>query len=56
MCRGDFEVAKSLGCTIKLLGVSFVADGTISAIVSPHLVSLTNPVGQVNGATNVVQV
>ncbi len=53
----DFEIAKALDCTIKLLGVSEITpDGTLQAFVSPTLVPLTNAVGNVNGATNVVQV
>lgn len=44
-------------CTIKLLGVSeLTPEGTLQAFVSPTLVPLSNAVGNVNGATNVVQV
>jgi len=63
-CRGiteltkiDFEYAKTLGGTIKLLGVAEKNEsGDISAFVSPCYVSNDDPLSSVNGATNAVEV
>ncbi len=50
-------IAKAIGCTIKLLGIAETLSGNkLQAFVSPTLVPLTNPIGSVNGALNVVQV
>ena len=63
-CRGiteltkiDFEYAKMLGGTIKLLGVAGKNDdGMISAFVSPCYVTNDDPLSSVNGATNAIEV
>ncbi|BBZ76961.1 homoserine dehydrogenase [Mycolicibacterium anyangense] len=57
----DFEAAKALGCTIKLLSICeriTTADGQqrVSARVYPALVPLTHPLATVNGAFNAVVV
>jgi len=63
-CRGiteltkiDFEYAKTLGGTIKLLGVAEKnGAGHVSAYVSPCYVTNTDPLASVNGATNAIEV
>ena len=63
-CRGiteltkiDFEYAKTLGGTIKLLGVAERNDaGDVSAFVSPCYVSNDDPLSSVSGATNAIEV
>jgi len=63
-CRGiteltkvDFEYAKMLGGTIKLLGVAErVAEDKIAAFVSPCYVTADDPLFAVTGATNAVEV
>jgi len=63
-CRGiteltkiDFEYAKTLGGTIKLLGVAQKdGAGQVSAYVSPCYVTDTDPLSAVNGATNAIEV
>jgi homoserine dehydrogenase len=63
-CRGitdltklDFEYAKMMGGTIKLLGVSKKVDeGRVAAFVSPCYVSDDDSLSSVNGATNAVEV
>jgi homoserine dehydrogenase len=63
-CRGiteltkmDFEYAKMLGGTIKLLGVAGKnEDGMVSAYVSPCYVTNDDPLSSVNGATNAIEV
>ena len=63
-CRGiteltkiDFEYAKTLGGTIKLLGVAEMSSaGHVSAYVSPCYVTDTDPLSSVNGATNAIEV
>lgn len=63
-CRGiteltkiDFEYAKMLGGTIKLLGVAEKNDaGEVSAFVSPCYVTNDDPLSSVNGATNAIEV
>jgi homoserine dehydrogenase len=57
----DFEAAKALGCTIKLLSICeriTTPDGQqrVSARVYPALVPLTHPLATVNGAFNAVVV
>ena len=57
----DFESARSLGCTIKLLAIcERVTDDDgqqrVSARVYPALVPLTHPLAAVNGAFNAVVV
>lgn len=57
----DFESARSLGCTIKLLAIcERVTDDDgqqrVSARVYPALVPLTHPLASVNGAFNAVVV
>lgn len=63
-CRGitdltklDFEYAKMMGGTIKLLGVSQkVDDNSVAAFVSPCYVTGDDSLASVNGATNAVEV
>ncbi|KAL9190212.1 hypothetical protein ACHAXT_007423 [Thalassiosira profunda] len=63
-CRGiteltkiDFEYAKTLGGTIKLLGVAEKTDGGhVSAYVSPCYVTNDDPLASVSGATNAIEV
>jgi len=63
-CRGiteltkiDFEYAKTLGGTIKLLGVAEKnAAGHVSAYVSPCYVTNADPLAAVTGATNAIEV
>eukprot|EP00585_Thalassiosira_rotula_P005917 CAMPEP_0196133336 /NCGR_PEP_ID=MMETSP0910-20130528/2600_1 /TAXON_ID=49265 /ORGANISM="Thalassiosira rotula, Strain GSO102" /LENGTH=471 /DNA_ID=CAMNT_0041393051 /DNA_START=164 /DNA_END=1579 /DNA_ORIENTATION=+ len=63
-CRGiteltkiDFGYAKTLGGTIKLLGVAEKSDsGEVSAFVSPCYVTNDDPLSSVNGATNAIEV
>ena len=56
----DFEAARALGCTIKLLAICerITTDGQerVSARVYPALVPLTHPLATVNGAFNAVVV
>lgn len=55
----DFEYAKILRCTIKLLGtaMSTPADGVskLSVFVSPAMVPLTSPLASAKGAGNMVR-
>jgi homoserine dehydrogenase len=63
-CRGitdltklDFEYAKMMGGTIKLLGVSQkVGEDRVAAFVSPCYVTGDDSLASVNGATNAVEV
>ena len=63
-CRGiteltklDFEYARMMGGTIKLLGVSRKVDkGRVAAFVSPCYVTMDDSLFNVNGATNAVEV
>lgn len=58
----DFEYAKLLGCTVKLLGVAARApkfgehDGPLAVYVSPHLVPLQHALAGARGAGNAVVV
>ena len=58
----DFEYAKLLGCTIKLLGVAARTpkfsehDGPLAVYVSPHLVPLTHALAGPRAAGNAVVV
>lgn len=57
----DFDAARALGCTIKLLAICeriTTADGTqrVSARVYPALVPLSHPLATVSGAFNAVVV
>lgn len=63
-CRGipeltktDFEYAKMLGGTIKLLGVTKrVSDNQVTAFVSPCYVTADDSLSTVNDATNAVEI
>jgi len=63
-CRGiteltkiDFDYAKTLGGTIKLLGVAEKNErGEVAAFVAPCYVTSDDPLASVNGATNAVEV
>lgn len=63
-CRGitdltklDFEYAKMMGGTIKLIGVAkSVSDGKVAAFVSPCYVTGDDTLASVNGATNAIEV
>lgn len=48
----DFEIAKSLGYTIKLIGHAEQIDGKIYASVSPRLVPLSNPLAHISDVYN----
>lgn len=48
----DFEVAKALGYTIKLIGHSELIDGKIYADVSPRFIPLTNPLAHISDVYN----
>merc|ERR1719506_75538 len=51
----DFAYAKELGCTIKILGVTYRKEsGAVTAYVSPTLVKADSPIGVTAGATNLV--
>ena len=57
----DFQTARALGCTIKLLSIcerltNDEGQERISARVYPALVPLTHPLASVNGAFNAVVV
>jgi len=53
----DFEYAKMMGGTIKLLGVSKkVSEGKVAAFVNPCYVPGDDSLASVNGATNAVEV
>lgn len=52
----DFDYAKYLKANIKLLAIAEKKHGKISPYVSPVLVPYKNPVSQINGATNVVEI
>jgi homoserine dehydrogenase len=63
-CRGitdltklDFQYAKMMGGTIKLVGVAKrVSDSKLAAFVSPCYVTGIDPLANVNGATNAIEV
>jgi len=63
-CRGiqdllavDYDYAKRLGGTIKLLAVSNrAADGTVSGYVSPCYIASNDSLSSVNDATNAVEI
>jgi homoserine dehydrogenase len=63
-CRGitdlstlDFQYAKMMGGTIKLIGVAKKVDEhRVAAYVSPCYVTSLDPLSSVNGATNAVEV
>ena len=63
-CRGiteltkvDFEYAKMLGGTIKLVGVAKRLDGgKLAAFVSPTYIANEDTLASVNGATNAIEV
>ena len=48
----DFEVAKGLGYTIKLIGHAEQVDGKIYASVSPRFVPLSNPLAHISDVYN----
>ena len=53
----DFEYARSLGSTIKLLGVAKLdGSGALCAYVSPCLVPRSSTLASINGATNAIEV
>lgn len=52
----DFEYAKKLGMTIKLIGVCKDDNGSILAMVSPRMISNTNPLYAVKDVYNAVLV
>jgi homoserine dehydrogenase len=64
-CRGitdlaklDFQYAKMMGGTIKLIGVAKIVEkqDNVAAFVSPCYVTASDPLSSVNGATNAVEV
>ncbi len=48
----DFEIAKSLGYTIKLIGHSEIIDEKIYASVAPRFVPLSNPLAHISDVYN----
>lgn len=52
----DMKYAKALGCTIKLLAMSYLKDGRVYAMVSPRLLSGVHPLSGVNEVMNGVYV
>eukprot|EP01038_Epipyxis_sp_PR26KG_P006854 gene6854-9385_t len=55
IAKVDFEYAKSLRSTIKLLGTATRnSDGTLAVFVSPTLVPLTSPLSSAKGPGNMV--
>ena len=48
----DFEIAKELGYTIKLIGHSEKIDGKIYASVAPRFVQLSNPLAHISDVYN----
>ena len=48
----DFEIAKALGYTIKLIGHSELIDGKILATVSPRFIPLSNPLAHISDVYN----
>ncbi len=48
----DFEIAKSLGCTIKLIGHAEQINGKIYASVSPRFVPLSTPLAHISDVYN----
>lgn len=62
-CRGiqelssvDYDYAKKLGGTIKLLGVAQKTGDTVSGFVSPCYISYNDSLSGVNDATNAVEI
>ena len=54
----DFEYAKMMRSTIKLLGTAMLSDdgGKLSVFVSPVLVPLKHPIASARGPGNIVSV
>lgn len=48
----DVELAESFGYTIKLIGHAKLIDGKILAMVSPRLISASEPLASINGVFN----
>ncbi|MBO5715974.1 MAG: homoserine dehydrogenase [Clostridia bacterium] len=48
----DFEIAKSLGYTIKLIGHAELINGKILATVSPRFIPLSNPLAHISDVYN----
>ena len=51
---GDMAAAASLGCTIKLLAICELVDGSVSARVYPAMIPQSHPLATVDGAYNAV--
>jgi len=57
LSKVDFEYAKMLGGTIKLVGVSKTCgDNRVAAFVSPAYIASDDTLSAVNGATNAVEI
>ena len=52
----DFQYAKMLEGTIKLLAISEKIDDKYSVFVTPALVPFSNSISQISGATNVIEI
>ena len=54
----DFEYAKLLGCTIKLLGMAQLSpdNDKINVMVSPYMIPSKHTIASVSGSTNVVSI
>ncbi len=48
----DVEIAEGLGYAVKLIGHAELQDGGISALVSPRLIPLPEPLANINGVFN----
>ena len=48
----DIDVAKALGCSVKLIGHTEKVDGRVLAMVSPRLVPLSNPLSGISDVFN----
>ena len=48
----DFDIAKELGYTIKLIGHAEEIDGKILALVSPRFIPLSNPLAHISDVYN----
>jgi len=57
LTKVDFEYAKMLGGTIKLLGVAKkISDDKVAAFVSPTYITADDSLAAVNGATNALEI
>ena len=48
----DAEIAKALGCSVKLIGHTELVDGKVLAMVSPRMIPMANPLSGVSDVFN----